>query len=159
MDGLVVASGCYYNISTLDKQLQIFSELFNKPMRYVVYPTITYNYSKLDYSPPTDRLIMATLSIASNSSDGLVIWRDADNPVIQKHMENRQDNRYLLDISNSKELQIGDENIDTENKSTVSMNIHNTCSSWTKKYDDAYDKWIKLSEGEDNNDWKRKILY
>ncbi len=39
---------------------------------------------------------MAPLSIASNSSDGLVIWRDADNPVIQKHMENRQDKRYLL---------------------------------------------------------------
>jgi hypothetical protein len=99
---------------TLEKQLQIFSELFDKPMRYVIYPTITYNYSKPDYSPPTDRLIMATLSIASNSSDGLVIWRDADNPVIQKHMENRQDKRYLLDISNSKELQIGNENIDTE---------------------------------------------
>jgi len=159
IDGLVVASGCYYNVSILDKQLQIFSELFDKPMRYVVYPTITYNYSKLDYSPPTDRLIMATLSIASNSSDGLVIWRDADNPVIQKHMENRQDNRYLLDISNSKELQIDDENIDTKNKSTVSKNIHNTCSSWTKKYDDAYDKWIKLPGGEDNNDWKKKILY
>ena len=159
IDGLVVASGCYYNVSILDKQLQIFSELFNKPMRYVVYPTITYNYSKLDYSPPTDRLIMATLSIASNSSDGLVIWRDADNPVIQKHMENRQDKRYLLDISNSKELQISDENIDTKNKSTGSKNIHNTCSSWTKKYDDAYDNWIKLSEGEDNNDWKKKMLH
>lgn len=159
IDGLVVASGCYYNVSILDKQLQIFSELFNKPMRYVVYPTITYNYSKLDYSPPTDRLIMATLSIASNSSDGLVIWRDADNPVIQKHMENSHDKHYILDILNSKELQIGDENIDSINKSTVSENIHNTCSSWTKKYHDAYDKWIKLSEGEDNNDWKRKILY
>ena len=102
---------------------------------------------------------MATLSIASNSSDGLVIWRDADNPVIQKHIENRKDKRYLLDISNSKELQIGDENIDTKNKSTVSKNIHNSCSSWSKKYDYAYDKWIKLSEGDDNNDWKRKILY
>ncbi|MDP9211334.1 MAG: hypothetical protein M3N27_04980 [Thermoproteota archaeon] len=74
-------------------------------------------------------------------------------------MENRQDNRYLLDISNSKELQIDDENIDTKNKSTVSKNIHNTCSSWTKKYDDAYDKRIKLPGGEDNNDWKKKILY
>lgn len=103
--------------------------------------------------------MMATLSIGSNSSDGLVIWRDADNPVIQKHMEKRQDRGYLLDISNSKELQIDDENIDTNNNSTVSKNIHNTCSSWTKKYDDAYEKWIKLSEGKDNNDWKRKILY
>jgi hypothetical protein len=28
-----------------------------------------------------------------------------------------------------------------------------------KKYHDAYEKWIKLSEGGDNSDWKRKILY
>jgi hypothetical protein len=50
IDGLVVATGCYYNVSTLERQLQIFSEIFKKPIRYVVYPTITYNYSKLDYS-------------------------------------------------------------------------------------------------------------
>lgn len=158
IDGLVVASGCYYNVSTLDKQLQIFSEIFNKPIRYVVYPTITYNYSKLNYDPPTDRLIRATLSIASNSSDGLVIWRDADNPVIQQHLENRHDKRYLSDISFSRELQIDEENIHTKNKSTIAKDIHSTCSSWTKKYNDAYDKWIKLPEGGDTNDWERKIL-
>jgi hypothetical protein len=158
IDGLVVASGCYYNISTLEKQLHIFSEIFDKPIRYVVYPTITYNYSKLEYDPPTDRLIMATLSIASNSSDGLVIWRDADNPIIQKHLENRHDIHYLSDISNSKELQIDAENIHSKSKSNITKNIHNTCSSWTKKYNDAYDKWIKLPVGGDNKDWERKIL-
>ena len=158
IDGLVVASGCYYNVSTLDKQLQIFSEIFDKPIRYVVYPTITYNYSKLHYDPPTDRLIRATLSIASNSSDGLVIWRDADNPVIQQHLENRHDKRYLLDISNSKVSQIDDENIHNKSKSTVTKNIHNTCSSWIKKYDHAYDYWIELPKGENSNDWERKIL-
>ncbi|HYY85516.1 MAG TPA: hypothetical protein VE594_00260 [Nitrososphaeraceae archaeon] len=158
IDGLVVASGCYYNVSTLDKQLQIFSEIFNKPIRYVVYPTITYNYSKLDYEPPTDRLIKATLSIASYSSDGLVIWRDADNPVIQQHLENRHDKDYLSDISSSKESQIDDENIHPKSKSTVTKDNHNTCSSWTKKYNDAYDKWTKLPEGRDSNDWERKIL-
>lgn len=158
IDGLVVASGCYYNVSSLDKQLQIFSEIFNKPIRYVVYPTITYNYSKLHYDPPTDRLIRATLSIASNSSDGLVIWRDANNPVIQEHLENRHDNQYLSNISNSKELQIDEENFHTKGKSTVRKDIHNTCSSWTKKYNDVYDKWIRLPEGADSNDWERKIL-
>lgn len=158
IDGLVVASGCYYNVSILEKQLQIFSEIFDKPIRYVVYPTITYNYSKLEYNPPTDRLIMATLSIASNSSDGLVIWRDADNPVIQKHLENRHDTRYLSDISNSKELQIDAENIHSKSKSNITKNIHNSCSSWTKKYNDAYDKWTKLSVGGDNKDWEKKIL-
>jgi hypothetical protein len=158
IDGLLVASGCYYNISTLEKQLHIFSEIFDKPIRYVVYPTITYNYSKLKYDPPTDRLIMATLSIASNSSDGLVIWRDTDNPIIQKHLENRHDIHYLSNISNSKELQIDAENIHSKSKSNMTKNIHNTCSSWTKKYNDAYDNWIKLPIGGDNKDWERKIL-
>jgi hypothetical protein len=158
IDGLVVASGCYYNVSTLDKQLQIFSEIFNKPIRYVVYPTITYNYSQLHYDPPTDRLIRATLSIASNSSDGLVIWRDADNPVIQQHLENRHDKRYLSEISNSKVSQIEDENIHNKSKSTITKNIHNTCSSWIKKYNDAYDNWMDLHKDENSKDWERKIL-
>lgn len=161
IDGLVVASGCYYNVSILERQLQIFSEIFDKPMRYVVYPTITYNYSKLDYSPPTDRLIMATLSIALNSSDGLIIWRDTDNPVIQEHMENRYDEQYLSDISNSKDVQISDENIETNSKFSISNKVHNSCKSWSKQYNDAYDKWTKLpeEEEEENNEWKKKILH
>ena len=160
IDGLVVASGCYYNVSILERQLEIFSEIFDKPMRYVVYPTITYNYSKLDYGPPTDRLIMATLSIALNSSDGLIIWRDADNPVIQEHMENRYDEQYLSDISNSKDVQISDENIETRSKFGNSNKVHNSCNSWSKKYNEAYDKWTKLpEEEEENNEWKKKILY
>ena len=161
IDGLVVASGCYYNVSILERQLEIFSEIFDKPMRYVVYPTITYNYSKLDYSPPTDRLIMATLSIALNSSDGLIIWRDADNPVIQEHMENRHDEQYLSNISNSKDVQISDENIETNTKFSISNKVHNSCNGWSKKYNDAYDEWIKLAqeEEEENNEWKKKILH
>ena len=128
-------------------------------MRYVVYPTITYNYSKLDYSPPTDRLIMATLSIALNSSDGLIIWRDPDNPVIQEHMENRYDEQYLTDISNSKDVQISDENIETNSKFSIANKVHNSCNGWSKKYSDAYDKWTKLPEEEENNEWKKKILH
>ena len=159
IDGLVVASGCYYNVSTLERQLEIFSEIFDKPMRYVVYPTITHNYSKLDYSPPTDRLIMATLSIASNSSHGLIIWRDADNPIIQEHMENRHDEQYLSDISNSKDVQISDENIETNSKFSFSNKVHNSCNSWSKKYNEAYDKWTKLPGEEVNNEWKKKILH
>ena len=159
IDGLIVASGCYYNVSTLERQLHIFSEIFKKPIRYIVYPTITYNYSKLDYSPPSDRLIMATLSIASNSSDGLIIWRDLDNPVIQEHMNNRHDKQYLSDISNSKEKQISDENIDSTIKLSETTNVHNTCNSWSKKYDEAYESWIKLPAEKDRDDWKKKILY
>ena len=46
IDGLIVASGCYYNVSTLKKEFTIFREIFEKSIRYVVYPTITYNYSR-----------------------------------------------------------------------------------------------------------------
>jgi len=158
IDGLIVASGCYYNVSTLERQLHIFSEIFKKPIRYIVYPTITYNYSKLDYSPPSDRLIMATLSIASNSSDGLIIWRDPNNPVIQEHMNNRHDKQYLSDISNSKEKQISDENIDSNIKLSETKNVHNTCNGWSKKYNEAYDKWIKLPAEKDRDNWKKKIF-
>ena len=158
IDGLIVASGCYYNVSTLERQLHIFSEIFKKPIRYIVYPTITYNYSKLDYSPPSDRLIMATLSIASNASDGLIIWRDVDNPVIQEHMNNRHDKQYLSDISNSKEKQISDENINNTIKSETE-NVHNTCNGWSEKYNEAYDMWIKLPARKDHDDWKKRILY
>ena len=159
IDGLIVASGCYYNVSTLERQLHIFSEIFKKPIRYIVYPTITYNYSKLDYNPPSDRLIMATLSIASNSSDGLIIWRDLDNPVIQEHMNNRHDKQYLSDISNSKEKQISDENIDSNIKLSETKNVHNTCNGWSKKYNEAYDMWIKLPAEKDHDHWEKKILY
>jgi hypothetical protein len=158
IDGLIVASGCYYNVSTLERQLHIFSDIFKKPIRYIVYPTITYNYSKLDYSPPSDRLIMATLSIASNSSDGLIIWRDLDNPVIQEHMNNRHDKQYLSDISNSKEKQISDENIDSNIKLSETKNVHNTCNGWSKKYNEAYDMWIKLPAEKGHANWKKKIF-
>ena len=158
IDGLVVASGCYYNISILERQLDMFSEIFKKPMRYIVYPTITYNYSRLDYSPPMDRLIMATLSIASKSSHGLIVWRDLDNPVIQEHMRYRHDKQYLLDISNSKQAQIKEEMMDTNGKSKISK-LHTGCSNWAKKYNEAYDKWINSPKGEVDDKWKKTILH
>jgi len=60
INGLIVASGCYYTVSTLKKEFTIFKEIFGKPISYVVHPTITYNYSRQVYNPPTDRLIQAT---------------------------------------------------------------------------------------------------
>jgi hypothetical protein len=55
-------------------------------------------------------------------------------------------------------LQIDEEGFHTKGKSTVKIDTHNTCGTWTKKYDDAYDKWIRLPEGAYKNDWERKIL-
>jgi hypothetical protein len=56
-------------------------------------------------------------------------------------------------------VQISDENIKTNSKFNISNKVHNSCNSWSKKYNDAYDKWTKLSEEEENNGWKKKILH
>lgn len=164
IDGLIVASGCYYNVSTLKKELTLFSKIFEKSIRYVVYPTITYNYSRQGYSPPTDRLIMATLSIASNSPvDGLIIWRDIDNPVIQEYLINLDNTQYLSEISKMRDLQIKDEEIMTTSSkkllNTPDAEQYSTCQEWSIQYNNAYNKWKDLSQEEkEKNKWKKEIL-
>ena len=161
-DGLVVASGCYYNVSSLKKELIIIREIFEKPIKYVVYPIITHNYSRQDYSPPTDRLIMATLSIASNFSNGLVIWRSIDSPIIREYMANRDNKQYLSELSTMKELQIKDEEMkQTSNQLSNIKNVEQeiNCETSFKKYNEAYNNWIKLPPQEkESNRSKKKIL-
>jgi hypothetical protein len=163
IDGFIVASGCYYNVSTLKKEFTIFREIFEKPIRYVVYPTITYNYSRQGYNPPTDQLIQATLSIASHSADGLIIFRDVDNPVIQEYLANQDNKEYLGKISKMKELQINDEKMTTANLKKL-LNLPDAkqyvnCQKWSNRYNKAYDEWKDLSQQEKENDkWKKEIL-
>ena len=162
-DGFIVASGCYYNVSTLKKEFTIFKEIFEKSIRYVVYPTITYNYSRQGYNPPTDQLIQATLSIASNSADGLIIFRDTDKPVIQEYLANQDNKEYLGKISKMKELQINDEKMTTANLKKL-LNLPDAeqyvnCQGWSNRYNNAYDKWNDLSKQEKEKDkWKKEIL-
>jgi hypothetical protein len=163
IDGLIVASGCYYNVSTLKKEFTLFREIFEKPIRYVVYPTITYNYSRQGYSPPTDQLIQATLSIASNSANGLIIFRDTDKPVIQEYLVNQDNKKYLGKISKMKELQINDEKMTTANLKKL-LNLPDAeqyvnCQKWSNRFNKAYDEWKDLSQQEKENDkWKKEIL-
>ena len=165
IDGLIVASGCYYNVSTLKKEFTIFKEIFEKPIRYVVYPTITYKYSRQGYNPPTDRLIQATLSIASNSADGLIIWRDTDKPVIQEYLANQDNKEYLGKISKMEELQINAEKITTTANLKKLLNLPDAeqyvnCQEWSNRYNKAYDKWKDLSQQEkkEKDKWKKEIL-
>ena len=147
------------------KEFTIFREIFEKPIRYVVNPTKTYNYSVQVYDPPTDSLIQATLSIASNSADGLIIWRDIDNPVIQEYLVNQGSKKYLGKISKSDELQINDEKITIANLKKL-LNVPDieqyviNCQEWSNRYDKAYDEWNDLSqqEKEENDKWKKEIL-
>ena len=110
IDGIILASSCYYNITNLEKDLLTFARIFdNEPIRYVVYPTITYNYSRLNYNPPSDRLVMATLSIATKVADGILIWREIDSHVVEDYLSNHDEQKYLSKISKIEKLQIRDE--------------------------------------------------
>ena len=162
-DGFIVASGCYYNVSLLEKELILFKEILEKPIKYVVYPTITYNYSRQGYNLPTDRLIQATLYIASNFADGLIIWRDINNLVIQEHLNNQDNKEYLGKLSKMRELQINEEKITTANLKKL-LNLPDAeqyvnCQEWSNRYNKAYDKWKDLSQQEKEKDkWKKEIL-
>jgi hypothetical protein len=110
IDGVILASACYYNITNLENDLLTFARIFdNEPIRYVVYPTITYNYSRLNYNPPSDRLVMATLSIATKVADGILIWREIDSHVVEDYLSNHDEQKYLSKISKIEKLQIRDE--------------------------------------------------
>jgi abortive infection bacteriophage resistance protein len=56
-------------------------------------------------------------------------------------------------------VQISDENIETNSKFSISYKVPNSCNSWSKKYNEAYDNWTKLPDEEVNNEWKKKILH
>ncbi len=110
IDTIVLVSASYYNVSNLERNLSHFKEMFpDKPTRYIVYPTITYNYTMQGYQPPSDRLVMATLSIATRLSDGIIIWHDIDSHVVQDYLKYRENSSYLEAIREMEELQIADE--------------------------------------------------
>jgi hypothetical protein len=110
-DGLILASTDNYNVTTLEHDLNIFSQVFNnKPIRYVVYTTTTSTYFEQGYGMPSDRLIMATLSIAARAADGIIIWRNIDRNVVQNYGVNSSNPKYLSHISSMEKLQIKEEN-------------------------------------------------
>src|SRR5215813_6317544 len=88
-DGIVLTSTNYYNVTDLDHNLKVFSKVFNdKPIRYVVYTAITSNY--INNSPPSDRLILSTLSITNRSGvvKDIIVWRNTNSPAIRDYLSN-----------------------------------------------------------------------
>jgi hypothetical protein len=120
---VVLVSASYYNISELERNLSEFKQMFaGKPTRYIVYPTITYNYTRQGYDPPSDRLVMATLSIATRLVDGIIIWHKIDSHVVQDYLNYREDRSYLDAIYTIEQLRIADEKntlVEQANKQTV----------------------------------------
>ena len=118
-DGIVLASADFYNITKLEHNLDVFGEVFSnnsKTIRYLIYTAPTSNFLLQGYYPPSDRLILATLSTALDSSavdKGIVIWRNTGNPAILDYLSNLNNSRYQNFVSLMKDLQLKDEN-DTE---------------------------------------------
>ncbi|HEX2106936.1 MAG TPA: hypothetical protein VHF28_04315 [Nitrososphaera sp.] len=110
IDTVILVSASYYNVSSLETNLSRFKQMFEgKQTRYIVYPTITYNYSRQGADPPSDRLVMATLSIATRSVDGIILWHQIDGPVVQDYLRHRKDPSYLHAIYVMEQLQKADE--------------------------------------------------
>jgi len=110
IDTIILVSASYYNVSSLERNLLEFKEIFpGKSTRYIVYPTITYNYSRQGYDPPSDRLVMATLSITTRLADGIIIWHEIDGHVVQDYLSYRERADYLDAIYLLEQLQIADE--------------------------------------------------
>src|ERR687895_1738892 len=112
IDTIILVSASYYNVSRLETNLMQFKELFpGKPTRYIVYPTITYNYTRQGYDPPSDRLVMASLSIATRSInvDGIILWHKIDGHVVQDYLRHRENPDYLHALHLMEQLQIADE--------------------------------------------------
>jgi hypothetical protein len=118
-DGIVLASADFYNITKLEHNLDVFGKVFSndsKTIRYLIYTAPTSNFLLQGYYPPSDRLILATLSTALDSSavdKGIVIWRNTGNPAILDYLSNQNNSRYQNFVSLMKDLQLKDEN-DTE---------------------------------------------
>jgi hypothetical protein len=162
MDGIIAVSGCYYNVSALKPQLQLFEELFdNKPIKYIVYPTITHNYTRQQYSPPSDRLVISTLSIASRLVDGILIWHKIDSPVIQEYLKNVDNNEaYLSKMNRIEETQIKEE----RGGATIDKmrpNIAETeknCLQWYNKYINAHNYLQLHNSVKADNGWKDRLM-
>jgi hypothetical protein len=118
-DGIVLASTDFYNITKLEHNLDVFGKVFSnnsKTIRYLIYTAPTSNFLLQGYYPPSDRLILATLSTALDSSavdKGIVIWRNTGNPAVLDYLSNRDNSKYQNFVSLMKDLQLKDEN-DTE---------------------------------------------
>ena len=164
VDGIIAVSGCYYNVSALEPQLHLFGELFdNKPIKYVVYPTITHNYTRQNYSPPSDRLVISTLSIASRTVDGILVWHKINSPVIQEYLKNIDNNKaYISKMNRMKEIQIGEEVAGGATNGRMHINSTETeknCLEWYEKYLRAYKYWLSLDSSQKKDDTlKEKLL-
>ena len=140
-NGIILASSEYYNVTDLQHNLNVFSKVFdNKPIRYVIYTAGTTSFIDQGYSPPSDRLIDATLSIANkvHGIDGIIAWRNTNNHVMRDYMSNINNTQYLSFVSMMEDFQLKDENKLGETKGSYSSIV--TLPSQDKNNNNDHDK-------------------
>ena len=105
--GIILVSTLYQNVSYLEKDFAKFSKMFeNKPIKYIIYPT------KSGLNSPSDRLIMATFSIASRWVNGIIVYVNTGHPVVQDYLQNHKNPQYMSAIREMERLQVLHEIID-----------------------------------------------
>jgi hypothetical protein len=115
--GVILVSTLYQNVSTLENDFVEFSKMFeNKPIKYIVYPV------KSGFNPPSDRLLMATLSIVSRWAEGIIVYVNTEHPVIQDYLQNYKDPKYMSAIKEMEDLQVKREVI--ESRRDIEMCTH-----------------------------------
>jgi hypothetical protein len=106
--GIILVSTLYSNISHLENDLaNISKNLDDKSIKFIVYPT------KSGFQSSADRLIMATLSIASRWADGIIIYRNTTNAIVQDYLCNHNNAKYMSAIGEMERLQVKNEIIES----------------------------------------------
>jgi len=101
---VILVSTLYSNISHLGNDLTNLSKnLDNKPIKFIVYPTYG------DFYSPSDRLLMATLSLTSRLADGIIVYRNTTHPVVQEYLYKNNDPKYMSTLRLMENLQIKNE--------------------------------------------------
>ena len=107
-EGIILVSTLYHNLSYLENDLANLSKMLdNKPIKFIVYPI------KSGFGLPSDRVIMATLSIASRWVDGIIIYVNTNHPIVQDYLHNHQDLQYMSAIREMERLQLKHEIIES----------------------------------------------
>lgn len=107
-EGIILVSTLFHNISHFENDfVNLRKVLDNKSIKFIVYPI------KSGFDPPSDRLIMATLSIASRWVDGIIIYVNTNHPIVQDYIHNHKDPLYMSAIGEMERLQVKNEIVES----------------------------------------------
>jgi hypothetical protein len=93
---LLSSSSLYYNLAQQTGNIGAVSKMFeNKPLKYIIYSANTQNDTLSD----TSRHLTDTLSIASRIFNGIIIYVNTDNSIIQDFLHNLSINIIHINVT------------------------------------------------------------